>query len=105
VGFAFTAERGTGVLESRFVVYCALRDDVFAKCLDVMTDRALTVAGYPPDDSMAAGIVMNQRATVAVRGDSVLVERSAVFKKYGGEDSTSVSLGRAVLLLPPVRRE
>jgi hypothetical protein len=34
-----------------------------------------------------------------------LVERSAVFKKYGGEDSTSVSLGRAVLLLPPVRRE
>jgi hypothetical protein len=103
VVFEYTSERGSGVRESRLVALCALADDLWVKCVDVMKSRVDRAAGFPPGDAAAVGVMMQQEAEAVIRGDSILLSRRASYRGYGDSAARTVDLGRTIILLPPVR--
>lgn len=103
VVFEYVSERGSGVSESRLVALCALAEDLWVKCADIMKNRIDQAAGYPPADSAAVGMMMRQHAEVSVHGDSLVLSRRASYRRYGDRSQTNVDLGRTTVLLPPSR--
>jgi len=96
----YTAAKGSGLYESRHVVLCHLGMNVWVECLETVARKVDIVSGLPSDDSLGIGMMMEQVAEIAIRGDTAIVTRSARVQHYGDAEPRSLDLGIVYLLLP-----
>jgi hypothetical protein len=95
----YTSAKGSGLYESRYVVLCALHTEVWVACFEATASKSDRVSGLAPGDSSGFGMMMEQEAKIAIRGDTLLLTRSLRYQRYG-EATRKADLGTSRLLLP-----
>ena len=83
VALTYSAGRGSGQLAERTVVLCALALDNWVPCVDVLTRQEIAASGYPPADSLAAGMRLMIESAVKTIGDTLVVESDVRMKRHG----------------------
>ena len=83
VGFRYAAGRGSGVMEERTAVLCALSKDSWVVCADLLTDENVAPTGYSLSDARAIGLQLKMTSHASVVGDTLVVETESIVKRYG----------------------
>jgi hypothetical protein len=96
----YTANKGSGLYESRYVVLCALRSDAWVQCFDAVARKLDIVSGSVSSDSATSELMMEQLARVSIRGDTILLNRRVRYRREGDTQPRDVSLGVARIVLP-----
>lgn len=98
VAFTYTANKGSGLYESRAVVLCALRSDVWVECLNTVAHKLDIVSGSgsPPGSEL----MMEQWGQLSIRGDTAMVKRRVTYRREGDHQARELNLGVTRLVLP-----
>lgn len=96
----YTAGKGSGVYESRFVALCALRVDVWVECYEAIARTWQTVSGSSADEPNGTDLSMERNATVEVRGDTVIWRGRVKYRRHGDKATRDEALGTVRTLLP-----
>jgi len=97
---AYTAGKGSGVYESRFVGLCALRIDTWVECYEAIARTSEVVSGSGVEESTGTDLSIERTATVEVKGDTVIWRGRVKYRRHGDRTTRDESLGTARTLLP-----
>lgn len=98
IAFSYSAGRGSGYAAERTAVLCAIAEDNWVPCLDMLTGQEIAATGYPISDSLARGVRFGMHTTIRVARDTLLLRTIVRMKKYGrGPETMRVILSRIPL--------
>jgi len=100
VAFTYTANKGSGLYESRHVVLCALRSDVWVECLNVIAHKLDIVSGSSSSSQPDSALMMEQWGRLSIRGDTAVIKRRVTYRREGDKKTRELDLGVARLVLP-----
>jgi hypothetical protein len=100
LSFYYLAGRGSGHWEERFVVLCSMGSRFWIDCLDIPSRVDWTFYGSDTPNASEAGLDWQYRASITVRGDSVIVRPTLETGTPSRPRTVRRSLGTTVHVLP-----
>jgi hypothetical protein len=94
--FVYTATKGSGMYESRYAVLCSLDPATWIECFDTPARKLDIVSGTESE----AGMMLEQRATAVVQGDTLILHRSVAIQHPGDVRPRVKDLGSSRVRLP-----
>jgi hypothetical protein len=88
VVFSYSAGRGSGYRAERTAVLCALAEDNWVPCMDLLTGYQIAASGYPTSDSLAKGMRLGMRSAIQVARDTLILHSTVQMRRYAQSAET-----------------
>jgi len=100
ISFTYNTLWGTGIWETRVAILCGFTVELWDTCFEMVIDRRVAMSGYNPDSLPAGWEGFEQKGTVGYQGDTLVLQRSVQWWRFGDTVPIRRQLPTAKIAIP-----